>query len=53
MPATDLTENVVRDFALESGLVDVKVAAVDERWSGLKLVFRLSDRPARRAVAKR
>jgi hypothetical protein len=42
--ATDLNENVVRDLALHSGLVDVKVAAVDETWSGLKLVIRLKDR---------
>jgi len=42
--ATDLTENVVRDLALSCGLVDVKVCAVDETWSGLKLVYRLKDR---------
>ena len=41
---TDLTENVVRDFALPHGVVDVKVAAVDAVWSGLKLVRRLSNR---------
>lgn len=44
---TDVTENVVRDLALEYGLVDVKVCAIDETWSGLKLVVRLKDRPAR------
>ena len=38
--ATDVTENVVRDEALKLDLVDVKVAAVDEVWSGLKLVIR-------------
>lgn len=38
--ATDLTEDVVRDVALPLGLVDVKVCAVDEVWSGLKLVVR-------------
>lgn len=38
--ATDVTENVVRDEALKLDLVDVKVAAVDETWSGLKLVIR-------------
>jgi hypothetical protein len=43
--ATDLTGNVVRDFGLEVGLVDVKVAAVDATWSGLKFVYRLADRP--------
>jgi hypothetical protein len=42
--ATDLNENVVRDLGLELGWVDVKVAAVDEVWSGLKFVRRLSDR---------
>jgi hypothetical protein len=35
---TDLTEDVIRDFALPHGVVDVKVCAVDEVWSGLKLV---------------
>lgn len=43
--ATDLTENVVRDVALERGMVDVKVCATDATWSGLKLVYRLADRP--------
>jgi len=42
--ATDLTENDVRDIGLELGLVDVKVCAVDEVWSGLKFVRRLKDR---------
>jgi hypothetical protein len=37
---TDMTEDVVRDVLLATGLVDVKVAAVDETWSGLKLVVR-------------
>ena len=37
---TDLTEDVIRDVALPLGLVDVKVCAVDETWSGLKLVIR-------------
>ena len=41
---TDLSEDVVRDVALKGGLVDVKVCAVDEVWSGLKLVRRLKDR---------
>ena len=39
---TDITENVVRDVALPTGLVDIKVCAVDETWSGLKLVIRKS-----------
>jgi hypothetical protein len=42
---SDLTENVVRDLGLSEGLVDVKVCAVDDVWSGLKFVFRLRDRP--------
>jgi hypothetical protein len=42
--ATDLTEDVVRNAGLASGLVDVKVCAIDGVWSGLKLVRRLRDR---------
>lgn len=38
--ATDITEDVIRDIVLPIGLVDVKVCAVDEVWSGLKLVIR-------------
>src|SRR4051794_15123135 len=41
---TDLDENVVRDIGLAAGLVDVKVCAVDDTWSGLKFVRRLADR---------
>jgi hypothetical protein len=41
---TDLDENVVRDFGLANGRVDVKVCAVDRTWSGLKFVIRLADR---------
>jgi Protein of unknown function (DUF3052) len=41
---TDLTEDVIREVALPMGLVDVKVCAVDEVWSGLKLVIRKSNR---------
>jgi hypothetical protein len=44
--ATDLNENVVREIALKNGLVDVKVCAVDDVWSGLKLVVRVKDRKA-------
>jgi hypothetical protein len=40
----DLNENLIRELALGIGLVDVKVVAVDETWSGLKLVIRLKDR---------
>jgi hypothetical protein len=42
--ATDLTEDVVRELALEHVLVDNKVAAIDATWSGLRLVIRLRDR---------
>jgi hypothetical protein len=38
--ATDVTENVVRELALPTGLVDNKVCAIDETWSGLRLVIR-------------
>jgi hypothetical protein len=41
---TDLSENEVRDHGLEQGLVDVKVCAIDETWSGLAFVRRLRDR---------
>jgi hypothetical protein len=41
---TDLNENIVREIGLANGLVDVKVAAVDEDWSALKFVYRLKDR---------
>lgn len=41
---TDITEDVIRNLALENGLVDVKVCAVDEVWSGLKLVIPVKDR---------
>jgi hypothetical protein len=42
--ATDLDENVVREIGLAAGLVDVKICAVDNVWSGLKFVVRLRDR---------
>jgi hypothetical protein len=42
---TDLTENVIRDEGAAAGLVDNKVCAIDEVWSGLRLVIRLRDRP--------
>ena len=41
---TDLTEDVVRELALDNALVDNKVCAIDETWSGLRLVIRLRDR---------
>jgi hypothetical protein len=42
---TDVTESVVRQILLASGLVDNKVCAIDETWSGLRGVIRLADRP--------
>ncbi len=42
--ATDLTEDVVRELALAEGLVDNKVCAIDETWSGLRLVIRKENR---------
>lgn len=41
---TDLDGNIVREYGLRHGLVDVKVCAVDEIWSGLKFMYRLRDR---------
>jgi hypothetical protein len=41
---TDLTEDRIREIGLAAGLVDVKVCAIDEVWSGLKFVRRLADR---------
>ena len=42
---TDLSEDVVRKIGLDCGLVDVKVCAIDDTWSGLKFVIRTKDRP--------
>ena len=44
---TDLSENTIRDIGLAAGLVDVKVCAVNDIWSGLKFVYRLKDRDTR------
>ena len=44
---TDITEDVVREICLPRGLVDVKVCAIDDTWSGLRFVYRLADRPPR------
>jgi hypothetical protein len=41
---TDLNENIIRDIGLATGLVDVKVCAINDTWSGLKFVYRLKDR---------
>jgi hypothetical protein len=46
--STDLNENEVRRIGLDAGLVDVKVCAVSEIWSGLKFVIRVKDREAGR-----
>jgi hypothetical protein len=43
--ATDLTEDTVRVVGLDAGLVDNKVCAIDDTWSGLRFVVRLQDRP--------
>ena len=43
--ATDVTEGVVHTLGLATGLVDNKVCAVDQVWSGFRFVFRLRDRP--------
>jgi hypothetical protein len=50
--ATDVTEDVVRDLGLAAGLVDNKVCAIDDVWSGLRLVYRLRDRPASAPAAR-
>jgi hypothetical protein len=42
--ATDVTESAVREIGLGAGLVDVKICAVDDVWSGLKFMYRLRDR---------
>jgi hypothetical protein len=51
--ATDLDENVVRELGLAHGLVDNKVCAIDETWSGLRFVVRLADRPAAQATSRK
>jgi hypothetical protein len=51
--ATDISENGIRALALPLGLVDVKVCAVDETWSGLKLVLRRSERAGAAKAARR
>ena len=42
---TDMAEDVARELGVANGLVDNKVCAIDETWSGLRLVYRLKDRP--------
>jgi hypothetical protein len=51
--ATDITEDTIRELALPQRLVDIKVCAVDETWSGLKLVIRRNARPAAAPVRRR
>jgi len=46
--STDVTEDVIREIALPLGFVDIKVCAVDETWSGLKLMIRRENRKSRR-----
>lgn len=51
--STDLTEDVARQIGTAAGLVDNKVCAIDDTWSGLRFVYRLADRPeARRNGAR-
>jgi hypothetical protein len=47
---TDITEDTVREVVLPLGLVDNKVCAIDETWSGLRVVWRKEERAARRAA---
>jgi hypothetical protein len=49
---SDITEDAVREIAFAAKLVDVKVCAVSEVWSGLKLVIRLQDRPGARSAGR-
>jgi len=48
---TDITEDVVREVCLPTGLVDVKVCAIDDTWSGLRLCLRKELRPGRTRAA--
>jgi hypothetical protein len=50
--ATDLSFDRVQRIGLDAGLVDVKICAVDEVWSGLKFVFRLRDRPPQKSTRR-
>src|SRR5712671_162571 len=50
--ASDLAENIVRGLGLTAGLVDVKVCAVTEVWSGLKFVRRVKDRPQKATTSR-
>jgi hypothetical protein len=46
--ATDVSEGAVRELGLAAGLVDNKICAIDDTWSGLRFVYRLADRPGAR-----
>jgi hypothetical protein len=48
---SDITDTVIRSEALALGVVDVKVAAIDEDWSGLRVVWRKQNRPPQRTAA--
>jgi hypothetical protein len=48
---TEITEDIVREIALPTGLVDNKVCAIDQTWSGLRLVLRKELRPTRQSLA--
>jgi hypothetical protein len=48
--ASEVSENAIREHAIETGLVDNKVAAISDAWSGLQLVYRVKDRPAKEQV---
>lgn len=50
---TDVTEPIVREVGLAAGLVDNKVCAIDETWSGLRFVVRVKDRPKSQPARKR
>ena len=51
--ATDLTEDIIRSYALANGLVDIKVCAVSELWSGLKLVVPVAKRTSPQPLLQR
>jgi Protein of unknown function (DUF3052) len=50
--ASDLTEDAVRRNGLDAGLVDVKVCAVTDVWSGLKFVIPVKNRPAKKTASR-
>ena len=51
--ATDLSFGPVQRIGLDAGLVDVKICAINDTWSGLKFVYRLKDRPSLNSQKKR